>query len=68
LETYLHALLTSALGGGEVSFTLRPLYTREKSSRYPLKRRLDAVEKRKGRGVEEKNPCLFGTESWSLVA
>jgi hypothetical protein len=38
-----------------VSFTSRPLYTKGKSTRYPLDRRLGGPQSRSGRGGEEKN-------------
>jgi hypothetical protein len=38
-----------------VSFTPQPLYTRGKSSRYPLDRRLGGPQSQSGRGGEEKN-------------
>jgi hypothetical protein len=45
--------LTSELDGG-ISFTLRPLYPRGKSQRYPLNMRLDGSQSRSGRDDEEK--------------
>jgi hypothetical protein len=38
-----------------ISFTLRLLYPRGKSPRYPLDRRLDGPQSRSGRGGEKKN-------------
>jgi len=40
---------------GVISFTLRPLYTREKSPRYPLERRVGRFQSRSGSGGEEEN-------------
>jgi len=39
-----------------ISFTLRPLYVRDESPRYPLDRRLCGLQRRSGRGNEEKLP------------
>jgi hypothetical protein len=39
--------------GRVVSFTLRPLYLREKNYRYLLDRRLGGIHSRSGRGGEE---------------
>jgi hypothetical protein len=47
--------LASALDGGVVSFTLRPLYFQGKSPWYPLDRRLGGLQNQSGRGGEEKN-------------
>jgi len=52
MEVQLHALIISALGGGElVSFTPRPLYPQGKRPRYPLVRRLDGLQSRSGNGA-----------------
>jgi hypothetical protein len=45
-----------------VSFTLRPLYLREKDSRYPLDRRLGEPQNRSERHEEEKNLDLRSIE------
>jgi hypothetical protein len=42
-----------------VRFTPRPLYLREKSSQYPLDRRLGGPQSRSGRRVKEKNSLPY---------
>jgi hypothetical protein len=51
------AFLTSALDG-VVSFTLLPLYPRERNHRYTLDRRRGGLQSRSGRCGEEKNLAL----------
>jgi hypothetical protein len=46
-----------------VSFTPRPLYPREKNSRYPLDRRLGGPQNRSGRHGEVKILAFTGTRS-----
>jgi hypothetical protein len=48
--------LTSALEGGEFSFTLRPLYLLGKSPWYPLDRRLGEPQSVLGAVVKRKIP------------
>jgi hypothetical protein len=50
--------LTSALGGGVVRFTPRPLYPQGKIPWHPLDRRLGWLQCRSARGGEEKNSQL----------
>jgi hypothetical protein len=57
VEVYSHTFLTSALEGGVVNFTPRPLYPQEKTPRYPFDRRLRGTQNRYGRGGEETNFC-----------
>jgi hypothetical protein len=55
--------LTSALVGGVISFTPRPLYPRRKSLRYPLDMRLGGPQSRSGRRAEEKILDPTGTRT-----
>jgi hypothetical protein len=52
-----------------VNFTLRPLYPRGKSPRYPLDRKLGGPQSRSGRFGEEKilDPTWTGTPTPSVV-
>jgi len=55
VEVWLHAFLTLAGDGDKkFSFTPRPPYSRGKSPRYPLDRRLGEPLSRSGRGGEKK--------------
>jgi hypothetical protein len=56
VEMWLHASLTSALDGGELSPSRPGLFTpRERSPWYPLNRSLGGPRSRSGRGGEEKH-------------
>jgi hypothetical protein len=50
-----------------VSFTLRPLYPRGRSSRYPLDRRLDGLQSRSGKYGEVKIFSPSGLELRPIV-
>jgi hypothetical protein len=55
VELYLHAFLTSALGGSEWSASRPSRFTPGKSPWYPSDRRLGGPQNRSGGGGEEKN-------------
>jgi hypothetical protein len=56
VDVQLHAFLTSALDGGELSASRPGRFTSQgKSPWYPLDRRLGEPQSRSGRGGEEKN-------------
>jgi hypothetical protein len=50
-----------------VSFTPRPLYPRDKSSRFPLDRRLGGPQRLSGCAGEEKNSHHYPTGNWTPV-
>jgi len=59
MEVQLHALLISALDGGEWSASRPDHFThREKAPGIPLDRRLGGPQSRCGRGGEEKNSTV----------
>jgi len=54
VEVQLHAFLTAALGGFELSVSRPGRFTLGKSPRYPLERRLGGPQIRCGRGGKNK--------------
>jgi hypothetical protein len=54
--------LASALDGGVVSFTSRPVYRCGTSPRYPLDRRLGVPQSQSKRCAEKKNLAMPGIE------
>jgi hypothetical protein len=72
VEIWLHSFITLAEDGGEwrwgVSLTLWPIYSRGKSTQYPLNRGLCRLQSQSGCCGEEKNILpLPGFEHNSLV-